>query len=132
MDNGLYLQLSRFKGAYLTTELDAPYVTGIYFFPDNTAGRRVLELAIEEDAGAVFSLPSVVLPNCSVLEYGAILASLKLMNPKACMETGRYRIASDGKFVDRTIETETHTFYFRGLVNDDCELPYAALYKLQP
>lgn len=131
MDNGLYVQLSKFKDADLATGPDAPYVTGVYFFPDKTAGHRVLKFAIEDDAGVKLSLPAVVLPDCGWLEYGAILACLKLMKPRVCMETGRYRIASDGKFVDRTIETERHTFYFRGMANDDRELPYAALYKLQ-
>ncbi|MBN6207493.1 hypothetical protein JYK21_13545 [Ralstonia pickettii] len=129
---GVYLQASQFKDLALTHNPNAPFVTGVLFTPDDGAARRISVLAIEEDQGAPLMAPPGVLPEGSACSYAAILAALKRAEPKVCLETASYRIATDGKFVHRTIETELYTFYFRASKHSDLEQPYALLYKLQP
>lgn len=127
--DGIYLQVSPFKDKEFVHSPDAPFVTGVFFIPDDGAARRVSALAIEEDQGAPLTVPSCVLPDNATAEYGNVLAALRRMRPRVCQETAAYRIAKDGKFVHRTIETERYTFYFRGPEHDDKEQPYAVLFK---
>ena len=130
IQNCQYLQLSQFKGPNFFKDDTAPYVTGVYLISDDGAARRLTALAIEEDSGGSLVLPREVLPESSVAEYGSILMGLKRMKA-VCQETAAYRIAIDGKFVHRTIETDRYVFYFRGNADDDLERPYAVLCKLQ-
>lgn len=131
LDDGIYLQTSRFKSKDLLETPDAPFITGILFAPDDGSAQRITQFSIEDDAGALLSVPDGVFPGKARPEYGSILSQLRHMNPKVCQESASYRIAIDGKFVHRTIETEGYTFYFRGAAHDNEEPPYAVLYKLK-
>ncbi|WP_426212033.1 hypothetical protein [Massilia sp. TWP1-3-3] len=124
---GIYLYLTKFGGGGANTE--GPFLSGIFFAPDDCAMMRVAAMNIEEDSGSLLTSPAGFLPDEVLPEYGPILNWLKDMRPNVCQESASYRIASDGLFVHRTIETERYTFYFRGATDDDHEPPYAILYK---
>jgi hypothetical protein len=126
---GGYFQLSQFKNRNLVHDAGAPFIVGIYFAPDDGAIKRVTEFAVEEDANEKLTLPSIALPSGSISEYGSILMGLKKTHPDVCQETGAYRIATDGKFIHRSIETGRWTYFFRGAADDKHEPPYAVLYK---
>lgn len=127
----MYLQVSQFKGRDLLKDDSAPYVTGVFLTPGDGAARRITSLAIEEDAGEKLVLSKEMLPDNLVADYGSILVRMKKESPETCQETASYRIATDGKFVHRTIETDKYVFYFRENKNNNSEEPYAVLYKLQ-
>ena len=131
LHSGIYLQVSSFRNKEFTQSSDAPFVTGIFFAPDDGAVRRATALAIEEDTGAPLVLQPKLFPGETAFEYGSILEELLRMRPKTLQETASYRIAKDGKFVHRTIETECYTFYFRGAEHNDREPPYTVVQKLQ-
>ncbi len=129
LGNGLYLYLTPFRLGNFGSDPAAPFLSGVFCTPDDGAAKRITALDVEADSGILLNPPSALLPSDSAPEYGAILAGLKKMNPKVCQETASYRIASDGRFVHRTIETERFTYYFRHAEHDDHEPPYAILYK---
>jgi hypothetical protein len=107
-----------------------PFAIGVLCVPDAGAARRVSALAIEEDSGAPLALPADFLPEGATPQYGAILAGLRRMQCRACLESATYRIATDGRFIHRTIETERNKYFFRTAAHDEQEPPYAVLYKL--
>jgi hypothetical protein len=127
IDSGIYLYLTKFGGGGANTE--GPFLSGIFCAPDDRAMLRAAAMNIEEDSGSLLSPPAEFLPAKVPPEYGAILTWLKNMRPNVCQESASYRIADDGLFVHRTIETERFTFYFRSANDDDHEPPYAILYK---
>jgi hypothetical protein len=122
---GIYLYLTKFGGG----GTEGPFLSGIFCAPDDRAMMRATAMNVEEDTGSLLTPPAGFLPAEVPLEYGTILNWLKDMRPKVCQESASYRIASDGLFVHRTIETEKYTFYFRGANDDGYEPPYAILYK---
>ena len=131
LGGGVYLYLTPFKPNNAGGDTSGPYLSGVFCIPDDDAAKRVVAFDIEADSGALLNPASTLLPLDSALEYGSILNGLKKTNPKVCQEAATYRIASDGRFVHRTIETERFTYYFRRADHDDREPPYAALCKLQ-
>ena len=128
LGNGAYIYLTKFGG--VATESAGPFLSGLFCAPDDGAMMRVTGMDIEKDNGLLLARP-VFLPAEMALEYGAILNWLKDMQPAVLQEAASYRIAVDGDFVHRTIETERYTVYFRGADDDFSEPPYAFLYKYQ-
>jgi len=88
-------------------------------------------LAIECDGGRRAEPPGDFLPPGSRAAYGEIVAALQSTKASPCHERAEYRIAVDGKFVHRVIETDAYTYYFRHLRDDQHEPPYAILVRLQ-
>lgn len=127
--DGIYLYLSKVKNRNLETDSAAPYVIGVFAIADDGAAMRVLEQAIDKDAGAALLVPPVLLPAGASPKYGEIIAGLKSEQPKVCMEAAQYSFA-DGRFASRTIETEGYKYFFRGAKDDASEPPYAILCKL--
>jgi hypothetical protein len=87
---------------------------------------------IESDDGETMDVPAEFLPSGGTVTatYGEILRGLKNDKPRICQETASYRIASDGRFIHRRIETECFEFLFRNPEHDDSEPPYAIIRKL--
>lgn len=125
LGGGIYFYLTKFGGS----NSEGPFLSGLFCAPDDGAMMRVTAMDIDEDSGSILTPPSGFLPPEVAPQYGTILNWLKSMRPKVCQESASYRIASDGLFVHRTIETEKYTVYFRGANDDDHERPYAILYK---
>lgn len=126
IERGIYLYLTKFGGG---AESIGPFLSGFFCASDDGAIMRATAMDIEKDAGILLLPPAGFLPPEVIPEYGAILNWLKSVRPTVLQEAASYRIASDGRFVHRTIETEKYTFYFRGASDDNNERPYAILYK---
>lgn len=127
IESGLYLYLTKFGAS--SAEYAGPFLSGLFCAPDDGSIMRATALDVEKDVGILLVPPVGFLPPEVIPEYGIILDWLKSMRPKVLQEAASYRIASDGRFVHRTIETEKYTFYFRGASDDNNERPYAILYK---
>lgn len=130
VDDTIYLYLSKFRLESSKDESIGPYVSGILFAPDDGAAKRVSMSMIEEDLGRHLLPPAILYLRDSEFRYSDILSNLKRTHPKACQESASYRIATDGQFIHRKIETESCTYYFRSVVDDPSEPPYAILKKL--
>lgn len=126
----LFLCLSKVRIGGPRVDEVGPFVTGVLWAPDLSAARRAMDLAIEEDLGMQAGPPIEMLPPGSAPEYLEILAGLKKLGAKVCQETASYRIAVDGIFVHRSIETERYKFYFRSHTDERHEQPFAILCKL--
>ena len=132
MDAEIYLRLSLFRPGSLEKDPSGPFVNGIVLAANDGAVRRALLMDIESDDGEAISIPADFLPSScvTVTIYGEILRCLKDEKPKFCQETAEYRIATDGRFIHRMIETERFLFLFRSPEHDDSEVPYAVIRKL--
>lgn len=124
---GKYFYLTKFGGE--NNSVSGPFLSGIFFAPDDGTILRATARNVEADTGSKLIFPAGLLPNDVKHDYTSILMWLKSMKPKVCQEVGVYRIASDGLFIHRMIETEKFTFYFRGREDNRSENPYGVLYK---
>lgn len=128
LGGGLYLYLSS-SGKGYPGEPAGPYIHGLYCSPDDSAILRVVARNIEADLGMKLEPPVGFFPTVLTLEYQKIIDWARSQKFGFYMESASYRIASDGKFVQKKIETEKFTFYFRNSGSDDFEKPYVILYK---
>jgi hypothetical protein len=130
--DGVYLQISSFPPGCLEDDPSGPFVYGIALAASDGAIRRAFLMELESDDGKTLDVPAEFLPSEGAVAatYGEILRGLKSDKPKVCFETASYRIATDGRFIHRKIETERFTFFFRKQEHDDSEAPYAIIRKL--
>lgn len=128
IEAGIYFYLTKF-GVGAGGGPKEESLSGLYMAPDDGAILRATAYKIEEDSGSKLTVPIGFFPQNLNLEYGCILEWLKNMRPRVCRESATYRIASDGLFVHRKIETEKYTIYFREKKHNNRERPYAILYK---
>lgn len=129
--DGVCLQTSKYKNNEFIDSVDSPFVTGVLFVPGDDAAKRVSVMSIEDDTGAPLPIFPGILPGAVSPEYGSILSELNRIQSKVIQETAAYRIAVDGIFVHRTIETKNYIFYFRGCAFNDRESSYAVFHKLK-
>lgn len=127
---GIYMSFSELLPKTFEKNPLGPCLTSLLIAPDDSAVSRVVKMDIENDAQIQLDVPAAILPKGAVGTYGSILQGLKSENGHGSLESAIYRIAVDGKFVHRTIQTSKYDFYFRGLSDDDKEAPYAIGYKL--
>lgn len=130
VEAGLYLLLTSFTET-LEKHASAPFVSALIWATDDGAAQRAILMLIEEDEEKLGIPPAELLPaGVSKAEYGAILEASR-REAKVVQETAVYRVATDGRFVHRQIETEKHIFYFRHPRQDLREIPYAIMYKYE-
>ena len=132
VDDGVYLTVSSWRPDILEDDPSGPFVGSVILAASDGAIRRALLREIESDDGKALDVPAEFLPSGGAVEatYGEILRGLKNDKSKACFETASYRIATDGLFIHRKIETERFAFFFRKPEHDDTEPPYAIIRKL--
>lgn len=130
IDHEIYLGLSPFRPGSLEKDPSGPFATGVVWAVSDGALRRALLMEIEADDGATASAPEDLLPENGATTYSTILKGLRNAKPRVCQEKAAYRIASDGLFVHRIIETEQFSFFFRKVEHDDSDLPYVIVRKL--
>ena len=107
-----------------------PFVSALLWACDCTAALRAIEMKIEADVGVQRSPPDEVLPCAGMLRYNDILIGLRTIGAKGISESAAYRIASDGRFVHRTIDSNVATYHFRTRDDDRSESPYAVMWKM--
>ena len=132
MGTGVYLRLSSFRPGSLEKDSSGPFVNGIVLAAGDGSVRRALLMDIESDDGETINVPAdfLLFDGVEATTYGEILRGLKNEKPKVCQETAAYRIASDGRFIHRMIETERFLFLFRSPEHDNSEAPYVVICKL--
>ncbi|WP_137936091.1 hypothetical protein [Chitinivorax sp. B] len=125
-----YLIVSNYKGKSLATDPGAPFIVGVMWAADNGAALRATNFDIESDQGASGVVPKEFFPFGVDATYGQVKKVLKSVLSEEYLETAIYRIAKDGAFVHRSIESKSFAFFFREREARDDELPYAVIYKL--
>lgn len=130
ISDGIYLNLSPFRPDSLEKDPAGPFITGVTWAASDGAARRALLMNIESDDGSIGSAPDDILDGVDASGYEAVLFSLQSKKSRTCQEKAAYRIASDGKFIHRMIETESFAFFFRSPENLGLEPPYAMIKKL--
>jgi hypothetical protein len=101
-----------------------PIISLVIWAPSVGAVKRAFERAIEEDDASVAEPPQEMLlvPNANT--WAKILAEGKSQNIKF-LESGSYRIMTDGAFIHKQLESRHYRAYFRSPTIDANELPYA-------
>lgn len=127
IDTNLFLLLTKY-GPNLTL-LHEPVIHSLAWATSVGALRRVVHMEVESDEGLLTSPPLSLVFGTSPT-YGMIQAECKVRWPSSTLETASYRIASDGKFSCRNIETPAASFHFRSAIYDNNESPFAIKRKL--
>ncbi len=127
VDSNTFLLLTKY-GADLSV-LPEPVVHSVAWAASVGALRRVVKMEIESDEGIITNPPSSFFFGTSPA-YGETQAECKARWPSCTLETASYRIATDGKFICRTIETPATSFHFRSLSHDNNERPFVIKRKL--
>ncbi len=109
---------------------NGPFVTALVWACSEGAFRRVYLAEIEKDDGNIVSPPDEILPEAGKYTYRKIHEGLVKLNCKGILETASYRIATDGAFLNRSIESEIASYHFRGREYDDEEEPFVITWNL--
>lgn len=126
-------------GAYVTCvpynqELEpvdgAPLVTMLLWAESDGAAKRSQLMEIEADQRRDEHPPAEMLLRGQPVTYGEIVRELKSGNYGEFREWADYRVARDGKFVQRAVNIPPLSFYFRNRENDDEDQCYAIQYRL--
>lgn len=126
----VFLCLSKYKGKALERDGHAPYIAGVLWAADLSSALRVVNFDIERDAGVEGEVPEVFLPGEYMMAYEDVVEFLNMAESGGCLESATYRIATDGAFVYRSIESVGYAFYFRK-PNGDRDMPFAVMKKLK-
>lgn len=116
----------RARGQDVEEGTDGPYVAGVMWATSEGAARRAWFLEIEADEGTDSDIPGWCMPEGVAPRFGDIAHALG----SSAMQFASYRIASDGKFVCRNIESRAYHYCFRGRGRNDSEPPFVAVRKL--
>lgn len=127
-DPNTFLLLSKFGLDFIL--LPEPDIAALVWATSVGAMRRIVKFEIEGDDGIVLAPPSAFTFGISPT-YVELLKYCKAKWPSATMETASYRIASDGKFISREIETPDVSFYFRNPADQSDESPFVVKHKLK-
>lgn len=112
-------------------ETRTPYITMIMWAGSDGAALRAADGDLEADTKSVpdVEVPRILLPDRAFPEYESILKGLKTSGEDV-LESGEYRIASDGAFIQRVIRGRRGTYCFRSPEDDATEKPFAILITL--
>lgn len=111
---------------------DGPYISMFIWAQSEQAIRRAYCQEIEND----ITLEEIEPPKEMLLETGSrtyreILKDVKTNKFGSWMETGNYRIVSDGKFIDKSIQVGSFIFHFRSNKENLEEIPYVISYSVK-
>ncbi len=108
-----------------------PYVTMVAWAGTDGAVLRAIDGALEADVEqrANVKPPDELIPAAEASEYVSISASLKKRG-ESVLESGEYRIASDGIFLHKVVRSTNATYYFRSPEMIDGEIPFAITHRI--
>lgn len=129
ISNGVYFQASPFKGNDYQNSMDSPYVTAVLFCGSKKPAERIIQFDIENDDDSFLEMKDFFNDSGIGNGYTDILNFLKRENASFINESASYRVAQDGAFLFKAIETEKYKFYFRSIIDMDDEKPFGFLYK---
>jgi hypothetical protein len=128
----IYVIAVPYNKSFITDER-IPYVTLLMWAQTDGAAKRSELMEIKADIKENNdNPPSEMLPPNGAETYGDIINELKKGYYGEFYEHADYRIAKDGAFIQRVIETLEYKFCFRKNDNDNSEIPYVIIYKLKP
>jgi hypothetical protein len=104
--------------------------SAVMWAPNVSAARRALFLELEGDEGSEGMPPPEMMVSQDALSYAAILKAAHSMGLEV-LESAQYRVATDGRFVQRVIRCSPWVYYFRARTGGR-ERPFAALRDLVP
>lgn len=107
-----------------------PFVTMAVWGESDSAALRAVDGALEADVehcGAVIP-PEELLP-VGPHEYQAIITALKKRG-EPVLESGEYRIASDGAFLHKIVRASFVAYYFRSAARIWRESPFAITHRI--
>lgn len=110
-------------------ESDSEHITQMIWAQTDGAAKRIWDMCIESDEVSEARCPSLFSLGLSLPNYSNLLTVLTEKYPGQTMESASYRIATDGKFVKKTIGANNYEFYFRCIEENPFELPFAASYS---
>ncbi|WP_146093825.1 hypothetical protein [Xanthomonas arboricola] len=125
----VYFLVSKYNGSDLGGAGSGNHVASVGICGGEGAARRAFNREVELDDGTFFDVEELGIGLGKGSTYRDII-NFARENGKVVQETAAYRIAIDGAFIHRMIETEKWIFYFRSMENCDEELPYAFLGKM--
>jgi hypothetical protein len=130
INDSIYIQASSFyKNDFLNTS-NAPFASAILYVGGKGSASRIIHRNIEADDGlSITPYPSIWPENYQLTYKGSI--DFFKSEGLASMETASYRIATDGKFIFKSIENRRYKLFFRSSHIEDCEAPFGLLYKLR-
>jgi hypothetical protein len=109
-----------------------PYVTMVAWAETDGAALRAVDAALERDAEPDHDQmpPPELLPEPTASGYATILSALKRRG-ESVLESGEYRIATDGAFLHKVIRATAATYYFRSPVEIGDEKPFAVTHRIR-
>lgn len=107
-----------------------PFVTMAVWGESDGAALRAIDGALEAD----LEHSSAVMPPEELLpaehpEYSAIITALKRRG-EPILESGEYRIASDGAFLHKVVRSSCAAYYFRSAARMRGESPFAITHRI--
>ncbi len=130
IEDSQYFLTTPYNSPSLEPALGAPFVSALLWACSDGAALRAVSKEKEKDDNLVCPPPSELVPSTDSITYGQILSRLKFQGVRGILEWAAYRM-TDGDFIHRVIASEIADYYFRGLDDDDDEIPYAILWKLK-
>lgn len=130
IDAGQYCLVTPYADHSLEVRPGGPFVSALLWSSCAGSALRAVAGEIEKDEPSALAPPAELLPAREAIGYRSILRALQNEGYKGISETASYRIATDGAFIHRAIDSEIATYYFRGLEENNDEPPYAILWKL--
>lgn len=127
LDSNTFLVLSKY-GPDLAPLAEAEVVR-LAWAVSQGALRRVLNQEIEADRGGVSPPPPEMTFGVDAT-YESLRALVRERWPQCCIETASYRVATDGQFVCRNIETPQVSFHFRSPQPSASDSPIAIQHRL--
>ncbi|MBB3827336.1 hypothetical protein [Xanthomonas arboricola] len=126
----VYFFVSKRAGVDLGITSSGDLVASVGICGGEGAARRAFNRQVELDDGTFLNVGELGIGLGEGSTYADIINFAQENGCKVVQETAAYRIATDGAFIHKMIETENWIFYFRSMECCDDELPYAFLGKM--
>jgi hypothetical protein len=130
LSDNQYCMTAPYSSSSLEVAPGGPFITAFLWACSEGAARRAYFYEIEADDKSILWPPDDILPFADNGTYGEILKGLKQFGGRSVLEHARYRIMSDGAFVDKVIESALASYFFRKADYDNNETPYAIQWNL--
>ena len=108
-----------------------PYVTMVAWAESDGAAVRAIDGALEADKERteVTPPPDELLPEVGAAAYVPIIGALKKKG-EPVLESGEYRIGSDGAFLHKVIRSSCAAYYFRSPEPLENEAPFSITHRI--
>lgn len=130
MNDSIYIQLTPFYKNDFSTVSDTPLASAILYTGGKGSASRIIDRNIEADDGLSITSHCSIWPNNYQLTYKSAFEFFNHIG-LSTTESASYRIATDGKFLFKSIENIRYKLFFRSNEISSNEIPFGILYKLE-